>query len=174
MVIACFSQPIKNTNMKYKILFFIAFSGLFVSCNDIEKTMEEKASISVSKYEIPLKELITSECYRYINNKDTIVLHLNNVDNVINGQLYYNLYEKDNNKGVFEGTFDGDILIAYYTFKSENKNYIRQIAFKKQGYNLVEGYGDMEEKNGKMIFIDIPSIHFDTTSVVLKVIDCLE
>ncbi len=45
------------------------------------------------------------------------------------------------------------------------------VIFLKKGNTLVEGFGDVEEKSGKMIFKNTGGVKFDE-SVLLKETDC--
>jgi hypothetical protein len=54
------------------------------------------------------------------------------------------------------------LLTADYTFKSEGKSSTRQVAFLISDTGVTEGFGPMEEKDGKSIFIDLKSINFKT------------
>ena len=81
------------------------------------------------------------------------------------------IFEKDKNNGIFEGELHGDTLIAEYTFTSEGKESIRQVAFLKKGNQLFEGFGDMEDKNGKMMFKNISTLKFGESMVFNKT-DC--
>jgi len=111
-----------------------------------------------------------STCYESVNGKDTVLLSLFSESEVITGSLIYNYYEKDKNKGTLHGNMHGDTLIANYIFMSEGKTSERQVAFLKQGNNFIEGYGDVEEQNGKMIFKNTSSLSF--TSSPLHKVDC--
>ena len=92
--------------------------------------------------------------------KDTFLLHLKRIENVASGDLSYLFHEKDKQTGSFEGQLMGDTLVAEYIFRSEGSTSSRQIAFLVSDDMAVEGYGELEEKNGKMFFKDIKSIQF--------------
>jgi len=64
---------------------------------------------------------------------------------------------------------NGDTLIAEYTFMSEGINSVREVAFLKKDQNYVEGYGEMEEKDGKTIFKNTAGIRFDTKATLVSV-----
>lgn len=112
-----------------------------------------------------------ANCYRYIHNRDTVLLHITNQNGKITGDLMYNFYEKDRNKGTIEGELKGDMLIAGYTFNSEGSESFRTVAFKKLGGNLVEGYGEQIERNGRLVFKNTDSLSFEH-SIVLKPYEC--
>ena len=111
-----------------------------------------------------------SSCYEGANGKDTVFLSVFGSSRIITGALNYQYNEKDNNNGTIRGVMHGDTLIADYIFMSEGKASIRQVVFLKQGSNFVEGYGDEEEQNGKMVFKDMNTISF--TGLSLRMIDC--
>lgn len=148
--------------MKKEHLIIILISILPMSCTDQPKQPREEEFITTTR---------TNTCYSYTVNKDTVSLHLSVFDAVISGELDYHLHEKDRNTGTIEGSMHGDTLFADYRFSSEGMESIRQVAFLKKDNLLVEGYGDVEEKDGKMIFINRQEINFGK-GVVLQKIDC--
>lgn len=119
-----------------------------------------------------IEESVGKQCFELVTNKDTITMTLNtNSHNEVNGELVYKIYEKDKNVGTIIGNIKGDTLIADYTFKSEGVSSIREVAFLKKSGAFVEGYGDMIETNGKMVFKDKKGLKFDTKMTLSKV-DC--
>ncbi|MCX2572948.1 hypothetical protein [Pedobacter sandarakinus] len=109
-----------------------------------------------------------AECFEYVNNKDTANLKLNFDDDKITGTLAYNLFEKDKNDGVIAGIVKGDTLIADYTFNSEGTTSTRQVVWLKQDGKLVEGFGDIEEVDGKTMFKNVSSLTFGKSMVFTK------
>ncbi|WP_131535708.1 hypothetical protein [Pedobacter nototheniae] len=101
-----------------------------------------------------------TECFLYAKNRDTASLKLNINGNVISGDLSYNLFEKDKNTGKIEGVVKGDTLIANYTFKSEGMESVREVVWLKQADKLIEGFGEVEEANGKVKFKNINKLKF--------------
>ena len=93
--------------------------------------------------------------------------------NVVTGKLSYKFYEKDSNKGEFDGQFHGDTLLADYKFTSEGQLSTRQVIFLIKNNIATEGYGDMEEKNGKMVFKDIKGVSVGK-GLSLKKVECGE
>ena len=111
-----------------------------------------------------------SSCYENINGKDTVFLSIFNKSKIITGSLNYNYYEKDKNSGTLRGNMYGDTLLAEYIFKSEGITSIREVAFLKQGDSFIEGYGDVEEQYGKMVFKNKGTLNF--TARPLHEVDC--
>ena len=95
-----------------------------------------------------------------MKGKDTVMLTVEKFPNVVTGRLTYKIYQKDSNKGDFEGVMKGDTLIADYKFMSEGKESVRHIAFLIKDSVATEGYADMEEKEGKMVFKIISKLDF--------------
>lgn len=147
----------------HRPLIFICIIYFIISCN----TGQQQPS-TVSK-PVDVSEAIN--CYRYINNKDTVMLKTISVNGYITGTLVYNFYEKDKNKGTIRGKMTGDLLVADYTFNAEGMESVRQVAFKKTGTAFIEGYGDIKTINDKAIFKNIDSLDF-SHSPVLSEIDC--
>lgn len=142
--------------MKKSILLVAAIAGFLSACQT--KTPEQKID---SLATAPDTTVTTNKtCYAYINNKDTVSLSIVKVGNSFTGMLDYNLYEKDKNTGTIAGLIKGDTIIADYTFNAEGTSSVREVAFLKKGDQLVEGYGEMKEKDGKTVFTDVKTIKF--------------
>ncbi len=154
--------------MKKILVLALGFAALFTACqsNNSEKTATDTAAPDTN-----IVPATTQTCYAYIKNRDTATLTMMSSGAITTGELKYNLFEKDKNNGIFEGELRGDTLIAEYTFNSEGKESVRQVAFLKKGDQLVEGFGDVEEKNGKMMFKDTSKLTFGESMVFNKV-DC--
>lgn len=102
------------------------------------------------------------KCYAYYN-RDTVELSIVTAGKQISGTLRYQLFEKDKNNGTITGEIMGDTLLANYTFNAEGRESERQVAFLRKGEQLIEGYTDVEEKNGKVVFKDASKLKFDET-----------
>ncbi|WP_366184103.1 hypothetical protein [Flavobacterium ovatum] len=120
-------------------------------------------------------ETTTKECYQAIIEKDTITLTVDvNSINEFTGELDYSYAQKDKSFGTILGNVKGDTIFADYTFQSEGKTSIRELAFlKKDSNTLVEGHGDFVEMNGKVAFKDKSKLKFDGNVIYTK-IDCKE
>ncbi|KIA92962.1 hypothetical protein OC25_14755 [Pedobacter kyungheensis] len=153
-----------------KNIFAILAIALFASCQGgtAKKTQAKIDSAIVSNASTPENAVA---CYQYIKNRDTATLTVKTAGNQVSGSLGYNLYEKDKNSGTFSGLVKGDTLIADYTFHSEGKISVREIALLKQGDKLIEGFGDVEEIKGNVKFKDITKLKFDN-SIVFSKINC--
>lgn len=112
-------------------------------------------------------------CYVGSIGRDSIFLKTEIFPNVVTGTLEYRNYEKDRSSGVIDGKINGDTLVADYRFTSEGIQSVAQVIFLLQGDTAVEGYGDKEEKDGKMVFKDFSKISFDQ-SVKLNKTACYE
>lgn len=110
-------------------------------------------------------------CYAFIQNDDSIRLKLEFNGNEVTGNLTYNFYEKDDNKGSLTGKVYGDTIIAMYNFDSEGVASFREVAFLKRGNEYVEGFGEIEEKEGKMTFKNRKNLNYDS-NVILTKTDC--
>lgn len=103
----------------------------------------------------------TGHCYLAVIGKDSILLNLSVNNNMVTGYLHYRFSEKDKSGGKFIGTIKGDTIFADYQFMAEGMESEREVAFLRNGEELVEGYGDSEERNGRMVFKDHGAIKFD-------------
>lgn len=152
-----------------KKLYLILGVGLFLfSCtsNNSKTTVNqpiEKAAIMIPK----------SSCYSAISKKDTILLKLEIFPNVVTGILKYNFFEKDKNQGTIDGKLIGDTVYADYSFTSEGKTSVREVAFLIKDNKVTEGFGEMTEQNGKLIFKNRDNINF-SNGIHFNPIDCVE
>ncbi|MEO5645755.1 MAG: hypothetical protein ABIQ40_13655 [Bacteroidia bacterium] len=137
----------------------LLLSAIFIlSCNNSQPDSETTETATAGT---------TPVCYRYINNKDTVILKINSENGSVSGTLMYNFFEKDKNTGTFKGEMKGNLLIAQYTFMSEGMESVRAVAFKKSGENFIEGYGESEEKNGKDVFKNTDSLNFSNSILLI-------
>ena len=153
--------------MKY-LSFFSIVIVLLIACNNDEQKSTDNGNNKSAK---PAEPIVTKSCYQSINNKDTVLLDLTVADKVVSGNLQYNFFEKDKNKGTFSGEMRGDTILVDYIFASEGTTSTRQVIFLKKGNTLVEGYGEIEEKGNKVLFKNTNTIDF-SKGLVLSPVDC--
>jgi hypothetical protein len=70
---------------------------------------------------------------------------------------------------VRRGTMHGDTLLADYTFQSEGRQSVREVAFLRRDIGFVEGYGPVTEQQGKTVFKLPRTLHFDAKYMLLPV-----
>ena len=140
------------------------------ACNSETKVAPETNPVTNTKVE---EGMAQNTCYRSIFKRDTVTLQFEVNNNIVTGNLVYNLFEKDKNSGVITGQMKGDTLLVEYTFMSEGMNSVREVAFLKKGNNLVEGYDDMVEKDGKLFFKNTSALKFENKIILIKE-DCTE
>jgi hypothetical protein len=153
-------QPHKF-RMKIITYCLLLTATIIASCKPQSNTTTEQPASTDTLAKVDNdKEMQSSTCYMSAMGKDTFLLHLKRTDNVASGDLSYLFYEKDKQKGTFDGLFKGDTLVGDYVFASEGSTSTRQIAFLIRDDMAIEGYGELEEKNGQMFFKDIKSVQF--------------
>jgi len=145
----------------HKVYLILLSAISLAACNTNKENDAGNASGSASDTTTKRVQIPNMKCYANMNGRDTIFLKLEKFPNVVTGILKYKLYEKDANHGELDGKLYGDTLIADYKFESEGKESIRQVAFLIKGNIIKEGYGDMEEKRGKMVFKNTGHINFN-------------
>ena len=150
--------------MKYTIPLLSICAMITFSCTDMSQKKGPGDSGTATK---------TTYCYSYTGNKDSITMNIDINDNTVMVELEYHLYEKDSNTGTIQGIIKGDTLFAEYSFISEGTSSVRDVAFLKKENNWVEGFGDVEENNGRVIFKDITSLQFNS-NIVLTEVPCKE
>ncbi|HET8803230.1 MAG TPA: hypothetical protein VFM72_01530 [Aequorivita sp.] len=138
---------------KYILIVPILFAVIMISCKNETKNEESDMMIPEESGIMDSDENISQvSCYKYTSAKDTVLLQMEKTNDEVAGTLSYNYFEKDRNDGTFEGKMIGDTLFADYTFGSEGSVSVREIMFVKKGDKFVEGFGEVEEVNGKMKF----------------------
>jgi hypothetical protein len=152
--------------MKRKILASVAVLVL-AACN---KKEEKLKPMPVPEITQPAPVVPQKTCYLWDNGKDSIAMTIAMNGNNANGELAYNFFEKDKSHGTFSGVFIGDTLFADYNFSAEGTKSIREIAFVRKGESMVEGHGEMEEKDKRQVFKDVKKLKFE--GVVLARREC--
>lgn len=112
-------------------------------------------------------------CYKAIIAKDVYTLSITDeINSLVNGTLTYNNFEKDSSSGTFIGTYKDGILMGDYSFDSEGMHSVRQVIFKKDGDNFVQGFGSAKMVNDKEVFTDLSTISYDSKNIFIKSESC--
>lgn len=129
--------------MKQKTILLIFGFISFIACNNIneETRGNEKVATDSATIEKTATNKEASECYINTKNKDSILLRITIKNNTVTGEMNYQIAGKDKNKGTLQGEMRGDTIFADYTFSSEGKESLRQVAYLKKDNQLLEGYG---------------------------------
>lgn len=154
--------------MKRVILFIVGATLLFTACQNSTSNLNNSEKTSIDTNMVAISSI---ECYSYVNKKDTATLNFTATNDTIIGELNYNLYEKDSNKGIIEGEIKGDTLILNYIFSSEGRESVRQVVMLKKANQLIEATGEMEEKDGKFVFKNLSNLNFEQ-GIIFSKIDC--
>lgn len=160
--------------MKHSIVVLLMTAIAIASCNNrpvqsaLATNTKDTSKVIENKIMIP-----ASTCYSSTIGKDSFFLKVEVFPNVVTGRLLYKFHEKDNNTGDLDGHLYGDTLLADYTHMSEGIRSTRQVVFLIQDSVAIEGYGNLEEKNGKMVFKNRKEIAFQK-GLILKKIPCGE
>ncbi len=160
--------------MKNLLVFSFLLLFAITSCKNETKNTDTEF-MAPEEEDIMESDVNSSEmsCYRFVSDRDTVLIQMEKMGDDVDGTLSYNYFEKDKNDGTFEGTMVGDTLYADYTFKSEGSISVREIMFVKKENKMVEGYAAVEEVEGKMRFKDNAKFTFNV-GMALEQIDCDE
>lgn len=163
-------SSLNNSFFYMKSIIFFA-SILLASCNS-QSTQDKTEAInmdsdSVAENNAPAP-LVVPGCYAYILKKDSAFIKLDVSGNTVSGDLSYNLYEKDTNKGTINGHLQDSLIIADYTFQAEGMTSVRQVVFKIHGDSLTEGFGDIEMKGDTARFKNISQLEFQDQRPFIK------
>jgi len=143
--------------MKIKILAAaVALTALY-SCSESKKPESAGSTAPLKTGEASIKG-----CYLYTVNRDTFQLAITSKDEkVVEGNLIYNFFEKDDSRGTFTGAYENGILTVDYRFQAEGKSSVRQVIFKKTTDGFVEGTGEIKNEDGKEIFANPSSVSYE-------------
>jgi hypothetical protein len=144
--------------------------ALLTACSKPNQNAQEQGE-QAAVQEKAEEEMFTSPaCYLYATEMDTVYLVLNPaVAGKVTGDLSYDFFERDGNIGFIEGEVQGDTLIADYTFLSEGMVSVREVGFLLGEDQVMEGYGDVEQVDGRMVFWHKDSLDFSNGLVMRKV-----
>ena len=100
-------------------------------------------------------------CYGFSENGTKITFQITRVDPLVQGNLIYDWAEKDRNSGGFNRSFENDMIIGTYTFVSEGVQSSREVAFKVEDANLIEGHGELQSAGKMTTFVNTETLVFD-------------
>lgn len=146
--------------MNKKNLFLLFILALSACNSGQDKQAEIKDSVSETPQPENTIAIPGKQCFQRVMQKDTINIELFIKDTAVSGNLIYNFYEKDSNKGTFKGSIHGEIIKADYTFQSEGKVSVREVMFKLKDNVLTEGFGETLVKDNKFVFKDSSQIQY--------------
>ena len=130
---------------------------------------QEQTTQTTAEQPVTLASAAEPRCYAYTTGQDTVRLTLQTTQPAVTGELAYHYFEKDQNRGTIRGTLHGDTLRADYTFQSEGRESVREVAFLRRGAGWVEGYGDVAEQAGKMVFKQPAALRFESKNELVPV-----
>ncbi|MDQ3683349.1 MAG: hypothetical protein M3352_09795 [Bacteroidota bacterium] len=154
----------KETLLIISIVFLIAC----VDTDNKASTTGETTHATTNDTIVTTAPVILTGCYQMTMKNDSGWLNLTVNDTVVTGTLKYNLYEKDSNTGTINGVVRNNMIYADYTFQSEGMTSVREVIFKISGNTLIQAFGDLTEKNGKIIFADKNDLQYINTSPFIK------
>jgi len=154
-----------------KLPLIIAITILFMaSCQSDSKKYTTVDSSIMSEHREDYKT--PDECFTFDdnngNNGDLLIYGTGS--NRVLGKLSYRLSGKDKNYGAFYGYMKGDTIIVDYKFQSEGVYAHREVAWIRKGDQLLEGYGDVYEKNGDVKFKDVSKLTFGKSIIFNKTV----
>ena len=140
--------------MQPSVHFLLLFLFCFIACKKSNKA-ETVAAVEEEK------PAVVGECYLSVSGQDSILMQFVVENTSVAGQLHYRFSQKDKSGGTLFGEMRGDTLVADYKFISEGIESEREVAFLRRGNELIEGFGDSEEKEGRVVFKNVLGLRFD-------------
>ena len=129
---------------------------------NVDKTLTEKENINVNKLDLT--------CYEYKTEGNNLKMEVTRIEgDAVTANLFFSYAEKVKNEGTFFGNMHGDKLIGTYTFMSEGVQSNRDVIFKVEADQIIEGFGELNE--GGTTFKDITKITYSHKTPWMKT-DC--
>lgn len=151
---------------KLLVVTLIFFGGCTSSVTEKTDT-DSTGSDTITSAPTPVKSN-PQGCYAWQSGKDSAALNLQVAGEKVSGTLSYNLFEKDKNRGTINGNIKDDLIIADYTFQAEGMTSVREVVFKIDGENLVEGMGDIDVDGDTARFKNKTELEFNTDRPFIK------
>ena len=153
---------------KFTLILSLTIAGhAMLSCNSETRESAPTANqidTTAKKKEPKTPDVTTMQpvmtCYAGNMGKDSFSLRVEKFPTVVTGSLSFDFFEKDQSTGDLDGKLMGDTLLANYTYQSEGTISSRQVIFLIRDGIATEGYADMKEQDGKMIFKDLRTVKF--------------
>lgn len=146
--------------MKQIFLGTIFLSMLLLACQNQPATSNIKDSITTTIDSTQSPATTLSGCYEYNVGQDTIRLTLHVNGNQVSGNLFYDMYEKDKNRGTLLGSIKDSLIETNYTFNAEGMDSEAEVFFKFKNDSLYMGEGPQGVKDSKGVFLDKSKIQF--------------
>lgn len=150
------------------ILAVLLMTFLF-SCNDSGNTEETTVVTDSSKQNPPAESVPVYDCYRNVQQRDTMVACLLVKGNEITGRLTFDNFEKDGSSGEVHGTKYKDTIKLWYDFNSEGTRSVMEVYFLQNGPQLFRGIGEVATKDDTAYFTDRSAIRYVTNHAFEKV-----
>ena len=114
--------------------------------------------------------MVEKNCYRLVSGQDTVDLSIRIIGDSVVGNLKFNMFEKDDSEGIIKGKLTDSIILAEYTFVAEGKeSNVNEVIFMLKPDAVIQGYGEMVEKDDKYVFSDSAQINFAS---ILQKVNC--
>lgn len=101
---------------------------------------------------------------------DSLYIRLDILGNLANGVYAWLPQKQDQMKGSFQGSLEGNLVTAIYTYTLEGETGKKEVLFKVEDGRLRVGTGDMEVVEGVNLFMDKSQVSF---SEAVPEVDCM-
>lgn len=154
-----------------KTTFFLIAVALFSACETYTKedTIDEASMVNDARKIDSTSDI--AGCYRGVLERDTVyfVMQHDSAAKSVNGDLTFINFQKDSRKGTFAGKLTDSLISGYYSYQSEGQRTVEQRVFKLQNNELLQGYGDVSNRNDTIVFKDVNRLNYLTNMPLVKV-----
>jgi hypothetical protein len=141
--------------MKKPALCLILIASLFSACQNTPKSSDTETEET--------ENTAAATCYELRLGEDITAIELTLDGDKASGYYAWEPHEKDGARGMFSGQKDGDQITAI--FESE------EVVFKLEGGKLLQGNGELEDKDGVLMLKDKSNLSWDSS---FSAVDCAQ
>lgn len=134
--------------MKKTLTGLLLVAVFLVSCQNTPKQPESENTEPRSGG----KPLTKTTCYELRFGPDITAIELTVVGDEVSGFMAWEPDQKDGARGMFKGQKVGDEIIAVFDYMIEGSIQSEEVVFKTEGYKLLQGRDEMDDKGGQLTF----------------------
>lgn len=142
----------------YSLLLLSALPWLF-SCGAPAPAPTQKSAAAVTA------------CYAFREGKDVTAIELTIDRDLVTGYYAWEPFERDGAHGYFQGKIADNRISVDFTYMIEGSIQAEELLLKLEGDRLLQGRGELEDKNGKLIIKDQSSVEW---TMAFQKTDCSE
>jgi hypothetical protein len=149
--------------MKKTALCLVLIASLFSACQNTPKSSDTETEET--------ENTAAATCYELRLGEDITAIELTLDGDKASGYYAWEPHEKDGARGMFSGQKDGDQVTAIFEYMIEGSIQSEEVVFKLEGDKLLQGNGELEDKDGILMLKDKSNLSWDSS---FSAVDCAQ